>query len=127
MKKPIQVSFRVTEEQANQLDQCRGHLGRGDCARRLLVTGLGGQDLRRLSKHVARLRTELDQHYSEQATAISRTQRQVAELGTQLQRLREDLAMTVAGVLTNLGRNLTQEEADDFVRQTLLAKSNHSD
>jgi len=123
MKRPIQISFRVTEEQARQLDQRRGRRSRGECARRLMDVGLEGHDSRRLLKHLSRIRTEIDQQYSQQATADAKAHRQIEDLAQQLHRLREDLAMATAGLLTNLGRTLTKEEAEDFVRRTLLSDS----
>jgi len=127
MKRPIQISFRVTEEQARQLDQRRGQHSRGDCARRLMVAGLEGQDSQRLLKYLARIRTELDEQYAQRTTDASKTQRRIDQLDQRVQGLREDLAMAIAGVLTNMERSLTQEQAEDFVRRTLLSNSDGSE
>ncbi len=127
MKRPIQISFRVTEQQARQLDQRRGQHSRGDCARRLMVTGLEDQDSQRLVKYLARLRTELDEQYAQRTTDATKTQRRIDQLDQRVQSLREDLAMAIVGILTNMGRNLTQEQAEDFVRRTLLSNPDDSE
>ncbi len=121
MKRPIQISFRITEEQARQLDECRGQDSRGDCVRRLMVAGLEGQDSERLLKYLGRIHTELDEQYSHQSADTSKTQRRLDDLDQRVQALREDLAMAVAGVLANMGRSLTQDQAEEFVRRTLLS------
>ena len=127
MKKPIQISFRVTDEQARKLDGRRGEHSRGECARRLMIAALEGQDSQRLLKYLARIRTELDEQHAHCARDATRTQHRIDQVAQRVQSLREDLAMAIAGVLTNMQRSLTQEQATDFVRRTLLANANDSE
>ncbi|NQU23879.1 MAG: hypothetical protein HQ567_21565 [Candidatus Nealsonbacteria bacterium] len=65
----------------------------------------------------------IDEQYGQQAAAAAKAHHQIDEPARQLQRLREDWAMATTGLLPNLGRSLTKEEAEDFVRRTLLSDS----
>jgi len=73
MKRPVQISYRITEEQARYLDERRGQVSRGECARQLMVAGLEGRDSERLVKYLGRIHSDLDEQYSHQATDTSKS------------------------------------------------------
>lgn len=115
--KTVQISFRLTEEEAHQLDQRRGRDTRGKCVRRMVLAGLAGQDADRLMEELARLREELAEQHLEQHADNAKAYRRMADLHRRIVTLREEIANAIGGVLMNMGRTVGEEQAAEFVRK----------
>lgn len=87
------------------------------------MAAMDGQTFAEVKHEPAKLYGLLEQHGETDRETKLTVERNVQTLIQEMEDLRMDLATTVVGLLTRIGTAVSQDEAEEFVRRTLLDDS----
>jgi len=119
----VPISLRIPHEMAELLDQRRGVKTRSAFARELFATALSPTSAPD-QQHVLDRVTQI---LEERLTVLDARRRSDSdEILSQISRLldREDFATAVAAILTKVGKPVSREAAEAFVRREILCEDN---
>ena len=84
------------------------------------MAAMDGQTFAEVKHELTRLHGLLEQHGETERETKLTVERHMQTLIQEMEDLRLDLATTVVGLLTRIGTAVSQDEAEEFVRRTLL-------
>jgi hypothetical protein len=134
-KEKIQVGIRLPTALVRKIDANRQGRTRAEYCRELIETGLAADGSAQnvasefLCQAVESLQTQLSEIH--QSTIL--TERNAGESLAAIERLREDFATAIVGVLTKIGqvvreedqRRFARDKAETFAKRVLLSKRPH--
>lgn len=118
-----QITFRIADNVAQQLDNALLGSTRAEFARNALMAAMDGQSLAEVNRGLTALHSLLEQQSETQRKANLAIEQNMETFVQEIEDLRGDLATTVVGILTRIGTAVSQDEAEKFVRRTLLGET----
>jgi hypothetical protein len=131
----IQVGIRLPATIVRKIDVQRQGRTRAEYCRELIETGLSADchPQKGITEFLCQAVESLQSQISGIQQSVIVTERDAGEFLAAIERLREDLATSIAGVLTKLGqvvreedqRRFAREKAETFVKRVLLSKKSN--